>query len=337
MVATEKVIELKKRQIKKIEYDSLSDELRVKCEELKSKFERENIFALREQAKKILVPSATTFSKDDLIQEILKKFVSFYVADQKSEGLSDDLQCTLMEDYRNSPLIDGEERRGFLKLKQAEGELINFDEGSAVYVPYGLINEFSLCSGDYIVVKARKIDKIMGAFDVLEVAGRSKPNQKSEEFDDLVPIKKSETIKALGKNLTKGGRIAVSNLSNEEIDLIAGKAAKTRPKCVTVLLDELPENIGFIKANLRGLCRCALCDSGLGEQEEWAFFMLDVAKTLAAGGEDVLLTVRNLDVLSVDASRKIFGSARCLKKGSLTVIAHTSQENLKRIATEIIE
>ena len=56
-----------------------------------------------------------------------------------------------------------------------------------------------------------------------------------------------------------------------------------------------------------------------------------------AGGEDVLLTVRNLDVLSVDASRKIFGSARCLKKGSLTVIAHTSQENLKRIATEIIE
>ena len=107
-------------------------------------------------------------------------------------------------------------------------------------------------------------------------------------------------------------------------------------KSVTVLLDELPENVSFIRTSLSGIYKSVLCDSGLGEQEEWAFFMLDVAKALAFSGKDVLLTVRNLDVLSVDSSRKIFGSARCFKKGSLTVIVHTEQEKLKRIATEVI-
>jgi len=327
----------RKEQIK-INYESLSQELKNKYEEFRIKFNGENIYALREEAKKMLIASPTTYSKQELIEQMLNKIIAYYLSADNNERNNRDIDLKLMDDYRNSLYIEGEELEGYLKLNDNGGEVFLFERYSHyVYVPQGIINEFFLKEGDFIKVKVKDIDfGKKGVFDVIYIGGREEPKQKPIRFEESTPIDKTAKIVFLEKEIKKGGRIIGENLSVNKIAEIKADAERQGLQVLIALLDELPENVTSITSTLSGIYLYDMCDSEIQSQMKTASFMLEIAKRKVERGEDVLLMVRNLDILPLDMARKVFGSARSFEKGSLTIIAETFNERFQKIATSTI-
>ncbi len=326
-----------KKQIK-VDYDSLTDELKAMYDDYRLKFNGENIYTLRDEAKKLLIPSATTFAKNDLITLMVDKIITNYMSFDPKENQHKEIHLKLMEDFINSEYIEGERLEGYIRLNATDGELVICNKiSSDIFFPQGLINEFSLSEGDFVTVKAEDIGHgSRGVFDVLEVKGRKNPRGKMPAFDSVLPLKKKEKLWALDNEVAKGGRVIADLTDTETVAAAVNGAEKQGCKTAVALLDELPENLADVTSLISGPYMYALCDTDVETQKKTALLTLNIAKRYAECGEDVVLIIRNLDILDIDSARRIFGSARCFERGSLTVIAQSDNASLRRLATDVI-
>lgn len=326
----------KKNQIN-IDYGSLPEEIKAKYDEYKLKFNSKNIFQLREDAKKMLISSATTFSKQELVNQMLEKIISYYMNNDFNANVDKEIEIKLIEDFRNAIYIDGQEESGYLKINERNGELVSLDnQKNGIFVPQGIINEFCLREGDFVTARVENVGDKKGVFDVSKVNGRQIPAEKTKLFDNITPTKQSEKLVINDTFITKGGRIIIQQLDISTIANIIDSAKSQNLKLLVAFLDEFPENVCSIIDEIKDSYVYELCDSDVKTQIDTAVFALNVAKRYAENGDNALLIVRNLDALPLDTARKIYGSARSFDNGSLTVIVQSNDEKFYRMATEVI-
>lgn len=327
-----------KKDITLVDYNSLLPEFKVKYDEFRIKFNNKNIYDLREEAKKMFIPSPTTFSKRELVERLVSKVMLNYMDFSPEDNANKEIHIQLMEDFHKADYIEGVLLDGYLMKKACDAEILGLDcKPLNVLLPQGIINELGLRSGDLLRVKAREVTKdVKGVFAVKSIAGNEDIRADRPLFENIMPVKTDCVMTFAGKSVHKGGRCVASSLSIDDIALMTEDCARQNVHTAAIFLDEFPENVCRIDQTVAGARMYAMLDAETEEMAKKATYMLDIAKRYAESGEDAVLFVVNLDSLPFEIARKILGAARNFEKGSLTVVAHTCDERLRVIATDVL-
>lgn len=136
-------------------------------------FESRNVYENRVLAQRIGVESATTLSKQELIEKLLDKVwgVQYFsqgfkcVKEIKVENITAEIELALLEDVKCGDVIIGEESEGIFESRDVGGVLwdvsSNFDDAIVdTYVLRNLVGEYALKDGDKIKGRARYVDEL---------------------------------------------------------------------------------------------------------------------------------------------------------------------------------
>lgn len=321
----------KKNRLVAIDYDRLSDELKSKYNDYREVFSREGIYDLREKARSLSIPSVTTFKKNELVDKMVEAMMSCHIKKDDPENIALKMREALCNPPAGSKNFNGRSFEGYLYLDSIDGHVVAEDNTAPkLFVPQGIINDKNLKNGMKLQVKACEVfDDHWGVYEVkYETAALG-------QFDKFIPIRSDNTIMLTRGYVNWGGRIVVRVITLAEIQSIKEKTPDFR--VIVLFLDALPENVFSICHNLKSGRFYRICDNSVGSQEKYALWVLDICKRYVEAGENVLFFIRNLDTLGADVKRKLFGSGRCFKRGSLTVVAETKDPVLVKLATDKIQ
>ncbi|MCL2629687.1 MAG: transcription termination factor Rho [Alphaproteobacteria bacterium] len=259
---------------------------------------------------------------------------------------------------------------GFGFLRQPEANYLAGPDD--IYVSPALIKQYGLRTGDYVQgnISAPSEGERYLALKTITAVNDEDPKEilQRVSFDDMTPLYPDEMLKMETEGDTDKGR----SLSARVIDLISptGKGQRSlivapprtgktvmlqniahsvatnypKVKLIVLLIDERPEEVTDMQRNVKGEVISSTFDEPATRHVQVAEMVIEKAKRLVEGGEDVVILLDSITRLArafntvvpssgkvltggVDAHalqrpKKFFGAARNIENGgSLTIIA----------------
>ncbi len=323
---------------------------------MRSYFERRNVHENRLLGQRIGIESATTLSKQDLVNSLVDKvwgiqyfslgFTPSRQVDMSSVTAEDELD--VLEDIKRGEVIIGEEIEGVFFKRRIGGVLLTPGESFKdaridAGVVRNLVGEYALEDGDYIKGRIKlypsigfccliRIDEINGA----KLAGGKRADVSGNVVKpyERVPFSSRDGI-VVGLELFAPvcyGQFGVIS-TNARMDFSA--AAQT----LYSALGEGPEKFLFVYGEKRSAVAEAdrkfresnAFFSALGEEDDGKLNEIIAyaqARAKYCGGKEIII-INDLDALDGDAAKKLASCCSCYDNGgSLTVIAIASTFSL---------